>query len=733
MHAEILRQRDLIERSRLETLYAATINLIGQAWEVGEMERMRRLLAELVPAEGQTDLRGFEWHYLRKLAHSERAILSGHADVVRSVAFSRDGKWCVSGSGSNDNRRPGELLRWDIATGKSKSLFQQKAETPVGAFLGIRALAVSPDDALIAVSDNDRVRILDSVTGEERHALPVQRDYIGALAFSPAGDLLVVGTLDGSVAFWNPESGEEVASLAKQRTGITSLAFSADGDRLAIATGDTRAPNFAQETTSDLAVWNIATRLLIWQSPNPGPLISCVAFSPNGKLLATADLHRVQTWDAADGKFLHSSPEQGDKPHAFLGVAFSPDGSRIASCGDSSIIRVWDVPKCRMIGTLKGHEAGRVTCLAFSPDGLLATGGDDRSVRLWNPSETPERTQLGPHSWAVQATVFSGDSKTLAVADYTSVALYDPRTAKRRQSISLDHWYFGMDLSPDGRFVATGGNRGSGGGGSGIVKLWDTVSGKAIATLDPHTKSVRHVNFSADGRHLLATGWGREANESHVTVWNVEDHAEIATWKDCPFAAFSPDSRTVALMHDDGIAIWDLSDRRERFRLSGPVKAMTEKPPAHAMQFSSDGKWLAAVRSNSSVEIWQLATQTRQATLSAHANVRRLSFSPDSKTLATMSTTELRLWNCDSFEERCTIPVGECAFVFTPDSATLITSHGGPTFCQVASGRSLLKLPGYGLPVNCLSISPDGTLLTEAGGYRDENEGAFLWRAPAAE
>ncbi|MBU6446392.1 MAG: WD40 repeat domain-containing protein, partial [Verrucomicrobia bacterium] len=276
----------------------------------------------------------------------------------------------------------------------------------------------------------------------------------------------------------------------KHTNVVEHLAFSPDGKLLATA---------SQNGIDTL--WNLITGRCLATVNKRGFVVAAgyFAFSPDGKLLATTSLfHRtVQLWNVATegDSFVTLRGHLG--PAAEVGdLAFSPDGKLLAVASLDGTVKLWDVVTGGdPFATLRGHTA-KVESLAFSPDGtLLATASWDNTVKLWDVATGSLCATLSGHAGGPHL-AFSPDGKCLATASWNSIVrLWDVVTGAPLVTL---HGHMGpverLAFSPDGKLFATAST-------DQTVKLWDVVTGAPLATLDGDTEA-RSLAFSPDGTLL---------------------------------------------------------------------------------------------------------------------------------------------------------------------------------------------------------------------------------------
>jgi WD40 repeat protein len=460
---------------------------------------------------------------------------------VSSVAYSRDGKRIVAGGDET-------VKVWDAMTLKEIPI------DPIPTDANSR-MAYSGDGRSIAVmGKGGRLLICDAATGRVKHAL---RGHVGTVwaapAFSPEGKLLATGSFDRTVRLWDLEAGRELLTLRSHTGQVWGVAFSPDGRHLVSGgkgidgAGEVliwdatplveRASPEPLRTLDHLANrphvayspdgrWIAASGKVVelWDADTgrlrltlPGPA-SDVAFSPDGKrIVANNNLlagggGSVKVWNAETGRELLSL-----RGHTGIiwGVAFSPDGTRIASAGYSDqTVRLWDAKNGRLLHTLLGHT-DLVATVAFQPGGRqVASAGGDGTMRLWDAETGREVAKLRGHTDYIYRVAYSPDGRRLASASWDgTIKVWDVATGKEERSITTHGGLvYSVAFSPDGRLLASG-------SWDHVARLWDATTGRELVAFRGHDDRVWDVTFSPDGRHLASASVDKTVRIWDVTPW----------------------------------------------------------------------------------------------------------------------------------------------------------------------------------------------------------------------
>ena len=288
-----------------------------------------------------------------------------------------------------------------------------------------------------------------------------------------------------------------------------------------------------------------------------GGSVHSVAFSPDGTTIASGSRDgSVRIWDAATGRQLRELEGHGDWVY---GVAFSPDGTTIASGSGDASVRIWDAATGRQLRKLEGY-GGAVCGMAFSPDGTtIASGSGDASVRIWDAATGRQLRKLEGHGGAVCGVAFSPDGTTIASGSHdTSVRIWDAATGRQLRKLEGHGGAVcGMAFSPDGTTIASG-------SGDASVRIWDAATGRQLRKLEGHGGAIHSVSFSPDGT-TIASG----SDDKSVRIWDAATGRQLRELKGnggwygswlgswVSSVAFSPDGTTIASgSGDKSVRIW---------------------------------------------------------------------------------------------------------------------------------------------------------------------------------
>jgi WD40 repeat protein/serine/threonine protein kinase len=540
-----------------------------------------------------------------------------------------------------------------------------------------------------------RLRHIDPIS------LPVGKSLSTAegfdLAFHPEGRLLAVPSSNNSIQVVDASNGEIVWDLHSDEGGegrVRSVAFSPPDGRFLVSGSDDKS----------VTLWDTTTGKPLWTRRHGGP-VQGVAFSPNGKRLASVgrginEPGEVKVWDAATGDLFHTFPGQAAE-NPVVHVAFSPDSRWLAGgSGDNTdhTVKVWDVTTGEEVYTLSGHTDWIINVI-FTPDGLrLVSVSRDRWVNVWDlPPRKPEASAAGARRLAPRWSWKSGNNS--------------PRC---------------MALSPDGSRLAVGGPT-----ADGSVRVYDMATGELKHRLMGDYRTVS-VGFSPNGQRVVSAGYDRNVRLWDTTtghqVLSLRGHDDIVG-----HALFSPDGQRIAAAVADGtVMIWD-------------ANAFDEKSQPHirtigghdgefyGLDFSPDrdSPLLASASTNGSIELWDPATG--KLVWTAHPGHKEpavcVVFSPNGMRLLSGSMDRTaKLWDANNGHEIRTLDerfkVMVWCVAFHPEGKVFATaSHRELGLWDAEDGRSFWRQKEADSElVNGVAFSPDGKYVATVG-----NPSAVVW------
>ena len=697
------------------------------------------------------------WKQLRDWLGDDQFDRALYSQVVTDAAT-----WDTNGRDSAYLYRPGRLATIDAAAARWQGAAARYPPLPAtseaflgaahhaahhatrrqrGVIAGLLALTV------IAIGAAG-IAVRGAANASRQHAIALSRQLASESLAADSTNPFAARQL--AVAAWSvlptDQAGSAVASLLMEQqqggilpgnaanSGATAVAFSPDGKLLATAYGD-----------GYVRLWNPATQQAVGSplpaDTSPGGFVYGVAFSPDGKLLATADVHGyVRLWNPATQQAVGAPIPAGADVEGVSSMAFSPDGKLLATAGVDGTVRLWNPATGQAAGApLPNVTSGGLNGVAFSPDGkLLATADSAGYLRLWNAAT---RQPVGAPLLAVtngglKGVAFSPDGKLLASADGDgTVRLWNPATrqAPRAPLPPVTGGVNGVAFSPDGKLLAAAGH-------DGTVPLWDPATRQPAGVLPAETGPGSHVNgvaFSPDG-NLLATANG----DGTVGLWNPVTGQASGTFSGQNAVVFSPDGKLLATSEVDGTV------RRWVLATGQPAGVPLPADPGGIVKgvaFSPNGKLLAAAEVDGYVRLWNSVTGRAvgaplQAYTGSVAAVNEVAFSPDGKLLASADGDgTVRLWNPFTGQAvGALLPAGTgsgmsvSGAAFSPDGRLLAAAYsdGYVRLWNPVTGRAvgapLQAYTGSVAAVNEVAFSPDGKLLASA----DADGTVRIWQLP---
>ncbi|WP_166825765.1 protein kinase domain-containing protein [Thalassoroseus pseudoceratinae] len=508
---------------------------------------------------------------------------------------------------------------------------------------------------------------------------------------------------------------------------VDALAYSPDGSRFVAATWNSQA-----------GIYDAESGELLVRLRHDGQYVHDVCYSPDGRLIATGSNDPngpVRIWDAQTGRPIRSIKGHTD---AVLDVEFSPDGERLLSSSYDNTARLWDWKTGEPLQQYVGHFWW-VWSASFSPDGLrIVTGSQDGTAIVWDVETAEKIAQFNDHKGPVFVAKYAPDSQHVVTADNSGhVLIWHPdelpktslkriaegRTTEKAKYRELDGHTAAVrcvEFSRDGRFVLAGSDDNS-------VILWSVKADRVVDTFQGHAGWVRSCAMSPDGRSIVSG-----SQDGHIKQWDIgggdeirvlgghllDDHTEAVL-----AGTFSPDGRWVATAgRDKSVRIADVRTGTVHLELAEGHNFLTQD-----VRFSPDGRWLFTSAFDNSVHVWDLAKGTEALQFHGSGRESALAVSHDGRWLITGSDHNAALlWDLkseairtamDHTKQSLSTPtrklVGHRSPVrvvaFSHDDSTIYTgdSRGRGRLWDAATGKLLYTLEGHSAAITDAEFQHD--------------------------
>jgi WD40 repeat protein/serine/threonine protein kinase len=685
-------QAEAEELAARQRAYASDMNVAAQALAGNNLGRAQDLLNRQRPQPGQKDLRGWEWRYLWQQTRSDALFTLGQeSSEIFSLAVSPDGSLLAAGV-----RDGGGLAVWDLRTRQVLTHLVNKEQLVRAAF--------SPTDPLLAFTSSTApasglpqatLRLWNTATRQMVAELPLDAECMG-LAFAKDGRTLVTDTASGTqgkMTLWRMPDGAQLTNYPSQHI-----------QQYEVGTGFTATPDLSLAAygvpgaNARIGVMDLHTGKELWTTVAAKvPLITALAFSPDGKTLASgagfadSDIH---LWDVATGREIGKLAGHGSWVSYLI---FSPDGKKLTSSSADQTIRIWDVDSQKCLDVLRGHRQEIWSLTMLPDDKTLVSGGKDGTVCFWDTSIShPHQSRITVPAQNVINWNFAPDGRSLLTLDqHGQVAQWSGADfSQKTPLLEMGTNYFSTDFSLDGRFLALFWT-------NGMMQVWNPSQRVLLHQLTNAPGKVYGLNFLADGKKLM-TG---SASDNVFHEWALTTGLEIQSWPSpSSFSlqlalALTPDERSLMAIGSGGAGFRNLVDQSQ----TKPDLNFLE--PSAAI-FSPDGKLLAVADQMGFARVLDAATWQTVATSGGFLNgVHNVWFSPDGKRLAISSDDKeaVRLCDTESWQDVFTLEAPGTGFggveIF-PDNNTIAWVNQttayvwrAPSWAEINAAEANEKVP----------------------------------------